>query len=242
MLAGPNLFVVVHADAGAAVAGPAALLPVAREAPPDAGASADVPGRITPLRGAAGAAVPGRTAGGAAGVPAEAPPVAGAGVPGACAAPVEGAVAPPAGDGAGVPDGGTLPPEGEGEGEGAGDDGTGDGEGHTGSVVGDGDGVGWLRWPGGACLPVPGAGGPEGCGLGPSTTEAQTSSDPIPASTDVAVSASAPSVVSGAGTRDTALDAGTPAERTSTAPSAAAAVPRRRPPWKPASVRVSSDF
>jgi hypothetical protein len=39
-----------------------------------------------------------------------------------------------------------------------------------------------------------------------------------------------------------ALDAGTPADMTSTAPSAAAAVPRRRPPWKPVSVRKLSDF
>lgn len=39
-----------------------------------------------------------------------------------------------------------------------------------------------------------------------------------------------------------ALDAGTPADMTSTAPSATAAVPRRRPPWKPVSVRKLSDF
>ena len=39
-----------------------------------------------------------------------------------------------------------------------------------------------------------------------------------------------------------ALDAGTPADRTSTAPSAAALVPRRRPPWKPVRVRKDLDF
>jgi hypothetical protein len=39
-----------------------------------------------------------------------------------------------------------------------------------------------------------------------------------------------------------ALDAGTPADRTSTAPNAAAAVPRRSPPWKPVSERKPSDF
>jgi hypothetical protein len=242
MLAGPNLFVVVHAEAGAAAAGPAAGRPDTRDAPPAAGASAAVPGRITPLRGTAGAAVPGRTAGGAAGVPAEAPPAAGAGVPGTWAAPVDGPAAPPAGDGAGVPDGGTLLSEGDGDGDGVSGSGDGEGEVHAGSVVGDGDGVGWVRCPGGACLPAPGAGGPEGCGLGPRTTEAQTSSEGTPASMDAVAAESALSVVSGAGTRDTALDAGTPAERTSTAPSAAAAVPRRRPPWKPVSVRVSSDF
>ena len=74
---------------------------------------------------------------------------------------------------------------------------------------------------------------------GPRTPRRPAREHPPPRS----VVAAAPSVVvSGAGTRDTALDAGTPAERTSTAPSAAAAVPRRRPPWKPVSVRVSSDF
>ncbi|MFJ5698213.1 hypothetical protein [Arthrobacter sp. NPDC093139] len=39
-----------------------------------------------------------------------------------------------------------------------------------------------------------------------------------------------------------ALDAGTPADKTSTAPSATAAVPRRSPPWLPVSVRKFSDF
>jgi hypothetical protein len=238
MLAGPNMFVVFHADAGAAAAGPAALLPDGRAAPAGAGTPADGPGVVVAVAGATGAEDPGRT-GGAAGMPAGADPVPGAGAAGACG----GTAAPLAGDGAGVPDGGTVPPEGDGtDGDGVGDVGTGDGAGVTGSVVGVGDGVGWVRCPGGFGLPFPGADGRVGSGLGPRTTDAQTSSEGTPASTDVVAAASAPSVVSGAGTRETALDAGTPAERTSTAPSAAAAVPRRRPPWKPVSVRVSSDF
>lgn len=241
MLAGPYLFVVVHADAVAVAAGPAARLPVAGDAAPVAGILAEVPGAVPAVPGAAGAAVPGSDGLGAPGVPAGAAPVAGAGAAGAWAGPVDGPAAPPAGAGAsaGVPDGALLS---EGDGDGDGVSGSGDGEGVTGSVVGDGDGVGCVRCPGGVCLPEPGADGRVGSPLGPRTTEAQISSEGTPASTDVVVAASAPSVVSGAGTRDTALDAGTPAERTSTAPSAAAAVPRRRPPWKPVSVRVSSDF
>lgn len=164
--------------------------------------------------------------------------MAGAGEPGVCVGPVDGAAALPVGDGEGLPDGGRVPWDGDG----AGDVGVvGDGEGDAGSVVGAGDGVGWVRYPGRVGLPVPGSGESEGSGFGPRTTDATASSKGTPATTEVV--APVPSVVvSGAGTRDTALDAGTPAERTSTAPSAAAAVPRRRPPWKPVSVRVSSDF
>ena len=201
------------------------------DAPADPWVPAAVPGAVAPVPGVAGAAVPGSAGDGAAGTA----PVAGAGEPGVWVGSVDGAASPPVGDGEGVPDGGMSPSDGDGAGD------VGVGEGEAGSVVGEGDGAGWVRYPGRVGLPVPGSGESEGSGFGPRTTDATASSKGTPASTEVV--AAAPSVVvSGAGTRDTALDAGTPADRTSTAPSAAAAVPRRRPPWKPVSVRVSSDF
>ncbi|QCO99215.1 hypothetical protein FCN77_17820 [Arthrobacter sp. 24S4-2] len=230
MFAGPNILVLVHADVGAAMAGPDDMLPDGtREAPFVAVASAEGAGDVAPVPGTAGAAVPGRTEGGAAGVPE------GAGVPAGWVGSADGAVPPLEGpplegDGAGV-DGGAVPPDGVPPSEGVGD-----GEAQSGSVVGVGEGDGGVRRPGGVGSPVS-----EGSGLGARTTDAQASSNGTPAWT-VAVVSPPSDVVSGAGTRDTAWDAGTPAERTSTAPSAAAAVPRRRPPWKPVSVRVSSDF
>lgn len=225
MLAGPNLLLVFQADAVAAEAGPVALPAGNCDAPADPWVPAAVPGAVAPVPGVAGAEVPGSAGDGAAG----------AGEPGVCVGSVDGAAAPPVRDGEGVSDGGMVPSDGDG----AGDVGVvGDGEGEAGSVVGEGDGAGWVRYPGRVGSPVPGSGESEGSGFGRRTTDATASSKGTPASTEVVASV----VVSGAGTRDTALDAGTPADRTSTAPSAAAAVPRRRPPWKPVSVRVSSDF
>jgi len=64
-------------------------------------------------------------------------------------------------------------------------------------------------------------------------------SSPVPA---VAPDCSESPSSSDAGSSEAALDAGTPADKTSTAPNAAAAVPRRRPPWKPVSERKPSDF
>jgi len=227
MFAGPDILVLVHADA--AMAGPDGRLPEGTgEAPFVAVASAEGAGDVDPVPGTA---VPGRTEGGAAGVPE------GAGVPAGWVGSADGEVpplegAPLEGDGAGV-DGGAVPRGGVPPSEGVG---VGDGEAQSGSVVGVGEGDGWVRWPGGVGSPVS-----EGPGLGARTTDAQASSNGPPAWT-VAVVSPPSDVVSGAGTRDAACDAGTPAERTSTAPSAAAAVPRRRPPWKPVSVRVSSDF
>lgn len=48
MFAGPNTFVVFHAEAGAAAAGPAAVLPDGRAVPTEAGTSAEEPGVVAP--------------------------------------------------------------------------------------------------------------------------------------------------------------------------------------------------
>ncbi|KRE50286.1 hypothetical protein ASG92_08250 [Arthrobacter sp. Soil736] len=152
----------------------------------------------------------------------------------ACSAAGEGAEPEGAGAGAEVPDGETV-----GDGAGAVTEGAvGVGVGVAVAVgVADGDGDDVRKGD------SVGAGVSDGSGSAVSAAVAQaprSATPETPALSPVVAEVPLSGSAGRAGVR--ALDAGTPADMTSTAPSAAAAVPRRRPPWKPVSVRKLSDF
>jgi hypothetical protein len=148
-------------------------------------------------------------------------------------------------------------------GEGADEEGAGAGAGAEvpeGETVGDGETVGVTEGAGGVGVVVAvavgdgegdgvrngdgvGAGASDGSGSAVSAAAAQSPRSATPETlvlSRVVAELPLPGSAGRSGVR--ALDAGTPADMTSTAPSAAAAVPRRRPPWKPVSVRKLSDF
>lgn len=122
---------------------------------------------------------------------------------------------------------------------GAGSEGTGTAGVGVAVAVADGDGDGDGDRNGDSV----GAGASDGSGAAVSAAAAQDPRSATPEAPAVRpVAAEVPLSGSAGRSGVRALDAGTPADMTSTAPSAAAAVPRRRPPWKPVSVRKLSDF